>query len=81
MKPSEARQKLIQILGSIGNGALRKKALKSLSNYLRTHSIVEKRVYRERIITFYAEWLKRKNDENRKEKILLLKKLLLIVKR
>ncbi|GEM_PF-5798588 len=81
MKPTEARQKLMGILGSIGDSALRKKAMKALSDYLRTHSIVEKKVYRARIITFYAEWLKKKGNSDRKEKIFLLKKLLLIVRK
>ncbi|MCR8433584.1 MAG: hypothetical protein NDP13_04895 [Crenarchaeota archaeon] len=81
MRADDARQKLTQIVSSIGDQTLQKRAIKALSDYLKTRNIVEKRVYRARVITFYAEWLKKQNDVDRKEKISLLKKLLHLVRK
>ncbi|MCR8486947.1 MAG: hypothetical protein NDP22_00840 [Crenarchaeota archaeon] len=81
MRADDARQKLTQIVSSIGDQTLQKRAIKALSDYLKTRNIVEKRVYRARVITFYAEWLKKQNDMDRKEKISLLKKLLHLVRK
>lgn len=71
----------MQIVGNIADQTLQKKALRALSDFLKARSIVEKRVYRERVITFYTEWLKRQNETYRKDKISLVKKLLRIARK
>jgi len=81
MKPTEARNRVIEMVKSISDEKIRSNALKALLNYFKTQSIVEKKVYRERVITYYSEWLKRINEVNRKEKIVRLRKLLLVARR
>jgi len=45
----------------------RKKALRYYLKLLKAHSIIEKKVYKARILTFYAEGLKDKSPRERKE--------------
>lgn len=81
MKPAEARSEILEIIKSISDERIRSAALKAALNYFKTQSIVEKKVYRDRIITFYSEWLKRINETKRKEKIKQMRKLLVAAKR
>jgi len=81
MKPAEARAKLISMLKEISDLKIRAKALKAAANYFKTRSIVEKKVCRARIITFYSMWLNKINHENKKEKLLLLRRLLLVARK
>lgn len=81
MKPAEARSEILEIIKSISDEKIRSAALKAALSYFKTQSIVEKKVYRERIITFYSEWLKKINETGRKEKIKRMKKLLIAARK
>ncbi len=81
MKPSEARGKLLALIKRITDNKLRQKALKAASTYFRTSSIVEKRINRDRIITFYSEWLSKTNMNNKRGVIKELKKLLIVARK
>jgi len=81
MKPSEARDKIIMLLKTITNDRLRRNALRAANDYFRTRSIVEKKVYMSRVITFYSEWLKNRDSATRKHEIERLRKLLLVARK
>ncbi len=81
MKPSEARTKLISMLKEISDRKIRMNALKAAATYLKTHNIVEKKVCKARIITFYSMWLDKINSADKKEKISLLRRLLSIARK
>jgi len=56
----------------------RKKALSTFTKLLKTSSIVERRVYKGRIITFFCEGLKTSNRKNKtlcKELRMMLRKI------
>ena len=81
MKPIEARNRIMDLLKKITDEKLRKRALRAALNYFKTTNIVEKKVCRERIITFYSEWLDKIGASNKKEQMAALRRLILVARR
>ena len=81
MKPTEARSKLLSLIKKIPDEKMRAHALRALLNYLKTPSIVEKKVYRARVITFYSEAIKHLSRNEKRRKLNELMKLLRIVRK
>lgn len=73
----------MDLINDVKDPDLRALLERSLKAYIRTRSIVEKKVYRERIITFYSLWLTKEDvpKHEKRQKILLLKRLLLAIKK
>jgi len=81
MKPTEARDRILKILKSINDEKLRIKALKAALDYFKTTSIVEKKIYRARVLTFYSMWLDKVGSRDKKQRMMILRQLLFAVRK